>query len=991
MTIIRKLGLLLALFLYGNLVFSQAAKRPYFQQKVDYLIQVSLDDKKHQLSAFEEIVYTNNARVPLDSIFFHIWPNAYKDNSTAMSKQLLQNGNTDFYFSDESEKGYIDSLNFKVEGKKADWYYHPDHQDICIVKLPKRLAPGNSIIITTPFKVQLPGDFSRMGHDGESYQVTQWYPKPAVFDRDGWHAMPYLDQGEFYSEYGTFNVSITLPKNYVVGATGDLQNAEERKWLLDKVAQTESKMSFDQDDESFPESDKEFKTLTYYQKDVHDFAWFADKRYHVLRGEVQLPNSSDSVETWLMFTNKNAHLWKDAVPYMNQAIYAYSLWNGNYPYKQATAVFGALSAGGGMEYPNVTVIGETSKPGELETVLVHEVGHNWFQGILGFNERDQPAMDEGINSFNELRYIEEYRKDYSLVNDYMGPVLAKWMNMDQFNHRNENELFYLMQARKNIDQPLNLKSQEYTSANYGAVVYAKKALSVQMLRSYLGDTVFDKCMHQFYDDWKFKHPSLQDWRNTMEEVSGKDLRWFYNSYYQTTKRIDLKVKKVKQHGDSLEIRVKNKGDLGAPFSVSTFANGKEVGRYAYNGIVYDDASITIPTQGATTVVVDGEKSLVEHDRRNNTSKTKGLFKKMEPLQVKLLTSSENPDKSQLFLLPLMGWNTADEFMLGLGVHNKTIIEKPFEWFLGPMYSFHNEQLNGIADLSWHFYSTGYQRMTANINVMKFAYDVPANGHVNFVRYSPKIIFELKPRRGRSIARHKINVGALHLEESYQGESLTFLEATNTFGQVGYEANLNGTLHSLRAKVNMTIHEDFDMADYTLHYRYRYNKRKNQISARLFVGHFLYNESNNPLYNLRMDGQTGYLDYQKNQVFLDRAGTHDVWRNQMNENHGAFKSPTAVGQSADWLAALNIKMEAPLVVPVGVYADFGVAENTEMVFNAGFSFRIWRDICEVYFPVVWSQNILDYYDVNDIDYGQRIRFTLNLPAADPYKSMQNIGL
>ena len=198
-----------------------------------------------------------------------------------------------------------------------------------------------------------------------------------------------------------------------------LQNEEEREWLLKKVDVTEKKyfkrkvatpeegsVPKPPAEFSFPKSSEKTKTLNYIQNNVHDFAWFADKRFHVLRGMVELPHSKDSVETWVMFTDKEAYLWKDAIPYMNRSIYSYSLWNGDYPYKQATALFGALSAGGGMEYPNVTVIGSSGSAASLELVIVHEVGHNWFQGILGFNERDQPAMDEGINSFNELRYVE---------------------------------------------------------------------------------------------------------------------------------------------------------------------------------------------------------------------------------------------------------------------------------------------------------------------------------------------------------------------------------------------------------------------------------------------------------------------------------------------------------------------------------------------------------------------------------------------------------
>jgi hypothetical protein len=364
---------------------------------------------------------------------------------------------------------------------------------------------------------------------------------------------------------------------------------------------------------------------------------------------------------------------------------------------------------------------------------------------------------------------------------------------------------------------------------------------------------------------------------------------------------------------------------------------------------------------------------------------------MEPLQPKFLTSSENPDKTQIFITPLVGWNTADQFMLGIGLHNKSFIEKPFEWFIGPMYSFHREELTGIADFSYHIYPNRLRRITANFNVMKFAYDIPIDGYMVYSRYYPKLIFDLKPKRERVLWRHKLKIGVLHIEELYKGDGTPFVNANNTYGEFSAFSKVTGMRQTLTSEFDFTAHEDFNLATVTYHYKFRYNQRGNRFSARLFVGSFLNNETNSPIYNFRMDGQTGYLDYQKNQIFADRAGTHDVWKNQMNENHGAFKSPTSVGQSSKWIAAINIKMEAPMVVPIGVFADIGVAEQTEFMFNAGFTFRIWRDICEIYFPVVWSENIKQAYDANNTEYGERIRFTLNLPAMNPYKHMQNVGL
>ncbi|MFM7770031.1 MAG: M1 family peptidase, partial [Bacteroidota bacterium] len=281
-------------------VYSQNSSKPYFQQHVAYTIQVKLNDNEHMLSGTESFVYTNNSDVELKEIYMHIWPNAYKNSKTALAKQLARMKDFVLFTSLEEDKGFIDSLNFTVNGQKADWALDPVNIDICKINLATPLQPGQSCTIATPFRVKLPsGSISRLGHIGQSYQITQWYPKPAVFDRDGWHPMPYLTQGEFYSEYGSYDVSITLPKNYILGATGDCQTPSEVEFMNLQATLSESKMLEGASNE-FPESSKEYKTVRYTQSNVHDFGWFADKRWIVKKGEVITPAEGNKVATWAL-------------------------------------------------------------------------------------------------------------------------------------------------------------------------------------------------------------------------------------------------------------------------------------------------------------------------------------------------------------------------------------------------------------------------------------------------------------------------------------------------------------------------------------------------------------------------------------------------------------------------------------------------------------------------------------------------------------------
>src|ERR1700754_1260492 len=217
-----------------------APAQQYWQQQVDYTINVTLDDAERSLDGFIKIDYTNNSPDTLSFIWIHCWPNAYKNDRTAFSEQLLGNGRTDFYFSDKQQRGYINRLDFRADDKEARMEDHPQYIDIIKVILPDPLPPGGQVTLSTPFHVKLPYNFSRSGYNpstpnpkpnpnnpytDNNYNIAQWYPKPAVYDNKGWHPIPYLDQGEFYSEFASFDVRITVPQTFTIAATGELQNS----------------------------------------------------------------------------------------------------------------------------------------------------------------------------------------------------------------------------------------------------------------------------------------------------------------------------------------------------------------------------------------------------------------------------------------------------------------------------------------------------------------------------------------------------------------------------------------------------------------------------------------------------------------------------------------------------------------------------------------------------------------------------------------------
>jgi Peptidase family M1 domain len=482
----------------------------YWQQQVNYTIDVTLNDNNHTLKGNLSLVYTNNSPDKLDYIWFHLWPNAYKNETTAYAKQIFRDEEGKKRWKEMTDKGSIEGLDFIVNGEKAKAETDHDNPDIMKVFLPKTLQPGGKVTITTPFLVKIPTYSSRSGHIDQSYMICQWYPKPAVYDRKGWHPIPYLDQGEFYSEFGNFDVSITLPSSYVVGATGTLQNQDELniyKELGKKNINIDSNLV-----RYTPIVTTPTKTLQYKGGNIHDFAWFADKDFIIRYDTAQLGSGTiiDVFTYASVIGNKN---WAKSVSYVEDAIRHYSNWIGEYPYPVAQAVEGPKNLmSGGMEYPMITLItSPNAKEPELDGVIAHEVGHNWFYGILASNERDHAWMDEGINTFFQFRYeAEKYRANSVFGDDIPAEVKAK--SLPDF-----LGTLYKVMSQIPMEGAIETPSADFENKEkYGVVIYLKTAIWMFIVESALGADKMDNVIKAYYTKWKFKHPYPEDLKAVFE-------------------------------------------------------------------------------------------------------------------------------------------------------------------------------------------------------------------------------------------------------------------------------------------------------------------------------------------------------------------------------------------------------------------------------------------------------------------------------------------
>jgi hypothetical protein len=610
---------------------------PYFQQGVSYEIKVRLDIEQHMLFGHEKLTYTNHSSDTLTYVWFHLYPNAYKDEHSVFAKEETERGINDMFYTIESERGNIALDTIKINDTDLHWEYKDCDETEMKVFLPRRLDPGDSINFSMNFKVKIPRFLSRLGHLDLHYEITQWYPKIAVYDTKGWHNDGYHVLGEFYGDYGTFNVTITLPENMWVAATGVLTDEKEiirRNEMLeytkqlDKLPEELIKNQLDslksvnqQVEENYHSGKIPLKTISFFAENVHDFAWICDYRFLVRKTEYA------NTSIYLFVLPENYITWKPADQYARDAVTYMTGWYGDYIYA-SLCVVNSYNPYGGMEYNNLVLCAEKDVLGYkfLEDVIFHEISHQWFYGMLGNNEMDDSWLDEGLAMYSEMRYFKE--KYNGNFND--SKFIHALMGDESTNHKEIMKSNLLMLSSYNNSlPPASDKAYNYRSRVEFSNVYLRPAFALNMLKYSLGDSVFNAAMRNYYRKNLLHHPSGISLVSAFNEITHQDWQWYFDQWVYSNKQCDYKVGELhsqKYSGNEYQttFEVVRADSIIMPVVVEFKTEKDSVIRKQ----IFADKEINIiefsNTDKIVSAQIDPDRNLLEFNSRNNSTSSNGL-------------------------------------------------------------------------------------------------------------------------------------------------------------------------------------------------------------------------------------------------------------------------------------------------------------------------------------------------------------------------------
>jgi Peptidase family M1 domain len=679
-----------------------------------------------------------------------------------------------------------------------------------------------------------------------------------------------------------------------------------------------------------------------------------------------------------------------------------------------------------MEYPMITVIGNSSNAAGLDEVITHEVGHNWFYGLLASNERDHPWLDEGLNTFYEGTYMDKY----------YGAAAHFEMQLPKFLRNKLNGRLMMQGLRffqvNNGHLPPDTHSDASSEMQYGVMSYMKPAQCMRWLQASMGPKVFRDMMRDYYAQWSFKHPQPADFQAVVFKHN-PNAQWFFDQM-QTRQVTDYAVKKVKKTPDGVEVTVKNRGDVASPFPLAALEQGRVVSQ-EWNPGFLGTQKVTMHCPEATAVFLDPDDTTLDLHRADNYKPVNGIRKPA----LRLFALTTEPKRAALGVAPAILWNYYDKTTIGAVVHTPLLPGRKLHMMLMPSYSIGSQSVTGAGEITYRYLPKGNMKTGSKVQYVQFGlmgrtfnrdYNWLWDQYLRFTKISPSVTIHMPNQTNSRTQDVTLRAVYLNLEQ------LDF-DSSMLVGKIGEKWPIYEAAYTLRRKslpnpstTRVALEQQrykgvFDRdASYlktTLtHTQNLYYEPKKAVTMRIFAGYFLQNtqRDKNNVHNDFARGSLslfpqGFTDYMHDGMFLGRSEDLGILARQVNETDGGFKvgngsqDANQLGFSNDFAIAVNLKADLPKNLPFKLalrpYFDIGytsdlsqIARNRtfsdKLVYSGGLNLSLFKGMMDVYFPLVNSSNLRRQYRTVGVetsakspikwDYAHQISWSINLKALHP---------
>jgi len=962
----------------------------YWQQHVHYKIYAKLITDQHLIQSNAILVYRNNSPDTLTSLYFHLYPNAFQKNSL-MAKEARQASVE--IITTPQEQGWIkiDSLVISKTGIPIGRLPFQTFLQGTILKiaLGQALLPDEQLTISLQFRTKI-RQFNYFGGKGgysnNFYEISQWYPKVCVYDKNGWDATPYHWLGEFYGEFGTFDVTLDVPDSFIVAGTGEVA-AGDPGWHSVQIDSNGNRL---QSERQFIlahhrlDSQATRRVVTFHAEQVHDFVWTTSPDYLYQTGQW------GNIPIHVLFRRASRSQWHNVV--LKNARYALSWLNeliGEYPYPCLTVCQGLLS--GGMEYPMVTVLGHTDL-----TLTVHEITHMYFYGALANNEATEGWLDEGIVTYLSESLVQRYAANQAIK--YAPPLFIHFpfitAQFDSISARDLklNSLYYYFYS--GFEQPISTPCFKLTSKYlYTYNVYLKPSRFFGMLEYLVGRENFVRILRTYYQEWKFRHVNRRVFQQVCERVTGRKLDWFFDQWIDETPRIDYACGNVKSHQQpdgrwKTAVTIKRLGTGVMPVETQVITMAGDTMRKRWAGNAPKGVVTFMTPSKVTRYQLDPDDIILDQNRCNNSSFRPQFF--LYPDFVSMYYLPRN--SYSVFYWPRVWYNDVDGFKLGIkifgGYLNRYYITRDYFWYgfrshkfdCKFSYSMPWERIN--RNLWRHIYllkMEGRTELNVNINYNHFKKFAALQAHVFRLGFIYQYLNEPE------YTYHRFDVGnkAVKVQEWSKGTIAKLYFSCQTRSLPGLDFNFNGQIS------HKVWGSDFNYVRLALSNQWTRTGilRSGTLKIRFFIGYSYHPDSRVPLQEMFHLAQAG-PNQRFNYYYLRSAGSMPYWLHYHLPGDGNLRGylNKIVGNDSplagNKLATLNIdfvkrnfqrlfprKMQGLVQgIDLNLFFDMGRiwvnGVDAKYLCDAGIGVKFYKIILgkrfHVQFPLFLNKPVLDKY-------------------------------
>lgn len=915
------------------LVFLASGKQ-FAQHHSQLSVEVNLEHKT--LNIQQEITFFNQSNDSLTAIILNNWNNAYSDKNTPLGRRFSDEFYRGFHLAKEEERGSTKNLTIIAPNKLfLNWKRTKKNPDYIEVELREKLAPKQKITLYLTYTVKVPSDkFTKYGYtDAGGMNLKDWFITPARYENNAFLTYSNNNLDDAANAVSDFDIDIKIPKNTAL--TTDLNHGPQSQ-------------------------SKSFSTYQLTGKNRTDFSLFIEPKLSFY----SYKNSSAEVLT-NMKNNKLDDIQKAIV--VDRIVNFATDLIGKYPHEKivvSQADYERNPFYGLNQLPSF--ISPFSDEFMYEIKFLKTYLNIYLKNSLRLDPRKDNWIYDGIQVYAMMKYIEEHHPESKMLGSASNIGLLKSYNLTNLDFNEQYSYFYMLMARKNLDQPLGSSKTALIKFNEQIASKYRAGLSIRFLDQYLQNNAVTTSIRQFYALNTAQQTSRTDFETLLKSNTTKDINWFFTTIIDSRDIIDYKFTDVTRTKDSITFSVKNK--TGAPIPIPVY--GTKKGAVVFKqwlDIEECDSTFTLARKNADKIVLNYKNEVPEYNLRNNWKKLDGFFPNNRPVKFVFMKDLEDPYYNQVLYVPTLTYNFYDGLSPGIRLHNKTILDKPFIFDINPAYSTKSSNLSGSAVfvVNENYRNSNLFNVRYSVSGSYFHYAPDAS----YMRINPMVQLRIRESNFRDNRKQLILMrqvvvnrekSEFIIDNSAENYSVFNLKYINTRTEVINHFNFNSEVQ---------ISGKFGKIATEMEFRKLFENNR-QINLRFYAGSFLYNKTASDYFSFALDRPTDYMfDYN----YYGRSESTGFFSQQYIQAEGGFKSKLNTPFANQWMTTLNASFN--IWNWLEVYGDIGLLKNKQQnekfVYDSGVRLNLVTDYFELYFPV-YSNN---GWEIAQKNYNEKIRFVV----------------